>query len=55
MQNNSCATCIHYREFEGVCTNADSDHVADFINPDSCCEKFTKMNGTNSYEPRQIH
>ena len=45
MQSNSCATCMYYREYEGVCTNADSDHVADFMNPDGCCEDFNEIEG----------
>lgn len=40
MSENCCKACEWYCEFEGVCVNGDSDHVADFINPESYCDEF---------------
>lgn len=35
--NNTCATCKYYAEFEGVCTNGESEYCADFTSPDDYC------------------
>lgn len=32
-----CKTCKWYEEFMGVCLNGDSEHCADFTDPDDTC------------------
>ena len=33
-----CCTCKWYVTYEGVCCNGDSEHCADFTEPECCCE-----------------
>ena len=43
-----CATCRWYEDFQGVCFNGDSEHRADFTEPDDGCERWgehTPMHG----------
>lgn len=38
-----CGTCeyAHYDKVQGyVCTNSDSEYVADFVEYEHCCEDF---------------
>ena len=35
--NKICHTCDWYAPFEGVCTNGDSEHWADFMGSDDGC------------------
>ncbi len=35
---HKCNNCKWYAEFEGVCCNGDSEHVADFVDDESVCE-----------------
>lgn len=35
----TCRDCRHYAEFVSVCTNGESEHRADFVPEDGCCEK----------------
>ena len=32
-----CLTCKWYAEFEGVCTNGESEYCADFTAPNNYC------------------
>lgn len=41
-----CCTCKHYAHEEGVCCNADSEYVADFMCMDDWCEKWSEEDGT---------
>ena len=38
MKNETCQTCKWYAEYEGVCTNGESEYCADFTDTDSWCE-----------------
>lgn len=40
--NNTCATCDWYAPYEGVCTNGDSEHRADFRNAEDTCPCWEK-------------
>ena len=40
-----CGTCAWYAEFEGVCTNGDSEFRADFRCLDDACNCWTSMEG----------
>ena len=33
-----CATCDWYEDYQGVCFNGDSEHRADFTEPEDSCE-----------------
>lgn len=33
-----CATCAWYEDYQGVCFNGDSEHRADFTEPEDGCE-----------------
>ena len=33
-----CATCAWYEDYQGVCCNGDSEHRADFTEPEDGCE-----------------
>lgn len=35
-----CCTCKYYAEFEGVCTNGDSEYCADFTDSGFACEQW---------------
>lgn len=35
-----CATCKWYEDFQGVCFNGDSEHRADFTDPNDICEEW---------------
>lgn len=35
-----CSTCKWYAEYEGVCCNGSSEHIADFRYLDDTCEKW---------------
>lgn len=35
---HTCATCDWYEDFQGVCFNGDSEHRADFTEPEDGCE-----------------
>ena len=37
-----CGNCKHYAEFEGVCTNGDSEYRADFTDFDFDCDKWER-------------
>jgi len=39
----NCKNCKWYAEFEGVCCNGESKHRADFMDEDSCCEKWEEV------------
>lgn len=36
-QDKTCPTCRWYTPFEGVCCNGDSEHRADFPDPEKGC------------------
>ena len=40
-QEKCCENCAWYSEFEGVCTNGDSEHRADFCCLDDTCSCWT--------------
>lgn len=40
----TCATCRWYAEFEAVCCNGDSEHRADFTDPEDGCECWEERN-----------
>ena len=40
-----CCTCDWYAEFEGVCTNGESEFRADFRCLDDACNCWTSMEG----------
>lgn len=40
LEEKNCKTCMWYAMFEGVCTNGDSEHVADFRSWDDSCEHW---------------
>jgi hypothetical protein len=40
-----CCTCDWYAQFEGVCTNGDSEYRADFRCLDDSCECWTSREG----------
>ena len=40
-QEKCCGTCAWYAEFEGVCTNGDSEFRADFRCLDDTCQEWT--------------
>lgn len=48
-----CSTCHWYAEFEGVCCNGDSEHCADFVEPEDGCEEWEDKNETVSNPNRQ--
>ena len=33
----ACCSCKWYAEYEGVCTNGESENCADFTSPDNYC------------------
>ena len=33
----ACCSCKWYRKFEGVCTNGESENLADYTSPDNYC------------------
>ena len=35
---HTCATCAWYEDYQGVCFNGDSEHRADFTEPEDGCE-----------------
>ena len=37
-EKDYCCTCKWYATYEGVCCNGDSEHCADFTDPECCCE-----------------
>lgn len=39
-----CGTCTWYAEFEGVCTNGDSEYRADFRCLDDTCKEWEEKN-----------
>ena len=45
MGNKCCGTCAWYAEFEGVCTNGDSEFRADFRCLDDTCKEWTSREG----------
>lgn len=40
MKPRCCATCKWYEDFQGVCFNGDSEHRADFTDPEDVCEEW---------------
>ena len=40
MVTNICSTCRWYEDFNGVCCNGDSEHRADFTEPEDGCERW---------------
>ena len=38
MKNETCLNCKWYAEYEGVCTNGESEYRADFTDDDNWCE-----------------
>lgn len=39
---NTCATCVWYEDFQGVCFNGDSQHCADFTEPEQRCREWER-------------
>lgn len=39
---NTCATCVWYEDFQGMCFNGDSQHCADFTEPDQRCREWER-------------
>ena len=37
MKNETCLTCKWYAEYEGVCTNGESEYCADCTAPNNYC------------------
>ena len=33
----ACCSCKWYAEYEGVCTNGESENLADYTSPDNYC------------------
>ena len=46
-QKKYCCTCKWYAEFEGVCTNGESEFRADFRCLDAACNCWTSREDTN--------
>lgn len=40
--DKSCATCVWWEEFQGVCFNGDSPNCADFTDEEEVCEEYEK-------------
>ena len=51
METKCCTTCKWYEDFRGVCFNGDSDHCADFTNPDDGCEEWEERYGLDTTIP----
>lgn len=43
MNPKCCATCRWYEDFQGVCCNGDSEHRADFTDPEDGCEEWEEQ------------
>lgn len=39
---NTCATCVWYEDFQGVCFNGDSPNCADFTEPEQRCREWER-------------
>lgn len=37
-RGEECSTCRWYEDYQGVCCNGDSEHRADFTEPEDGCE-----------------
>lgn len=45
-KNTRCEKCRYYESFSGVCINADSEYVADFVDSESICDEYeVSVNG----------
>ena len=42
-----CATCDWYEDYQGVCFNGDSEHCADFTEPEDVCEEWEGREADN--------
>lgn len=40
-----CRNCEYYYRYEGVCTNGDSEHVADFMSGENVCKEWREISG----------
>lgn len=38
-----CSTCDWYETFSGICSNGNSEHCADFCDPDDICDEWYKL------------
>ena len=47
--NKCCATCDWYEDFNGVCCNGDSEHRADFTEPEDECRYWEKKEEPKMY------
>lgn len=45
MKPKCCSTCKWYEDFQGVCCNGDSEHRADFTDPEDGCEEWEEHDG----------
>ena len=42
-KDKKCETCWYWSdEFTSVCVNEKSEHCADFVSRDDCCEEYCK-------------
>ena len=47
----SCSTCRWYEDFQGVCCNGNSEHRADFTEPEDGCECWEGRNEDDVSKP----
>lgn len=38
-----CSTCDWYETFSGICSKGNSEHCADFCDPDDTCDEWYKL------------
>jgi hypothetical protein len=43
MENKTCSNCEYWEEYNGACTNGDSEKCADFTTEDYSCEKWEEI------------
>ena len=48
-----CKTCKKHDDFTWVCFNGDSEHYADFTEPDCVCEFWEDVSDANSRKRNQ--
>lgn len=45
-----CSTCDWYETFSGICSKGNSEHCADFCDPDDTCNKWCDRYGKKTEE-----